>query len=96
MTNNPKNGGPAFPGQPLGADGLPVDEAATGMSLRDWYATHCPITVQEAWGGWCSEKSYPFDSKFQLQRERVGFWPWFSMLRFEYADAMLAEREKSE
>lgn len=28
----------ALPSQPLGSDGLPCAEAATGMTLRDWFA----------------------------------------------------------
>ena len=33
-----KDGGPAFPSQRLGADGMPSCEADSGMSLRDWFA----------------------------------------------------------
>lgn len=32
------DGGPAYPAQPLGSDGLPYMEASRGMSLRDWFA----------------------------------------------------------
>lgn len=32
------NGGPAFPVQPLDAQGLPQMECHPGMTLRQWYA----------------------------------------------------------
>lgn len=37
MTDRP-DGGPAFPSQRLGQDGLPESEAVDGMSLRDYFA----------------------------------------------------------
>ena len=32
------DGGPAFPSQPYGSDGLPQESASYGMTLRDWFA----------------------------------------------------------
>lgn len=34
MSDNPL----AFPSQPLGQEGLPIDERDQGMTLRDWFA----------------------------------------------------------
>ena len=86
------NGGPAFPTElhnpgNVGVTGfdrevVPPKSFAeySGMSLRDYFAAHCPITFNEALdfnvgGG--------DDMKF------------FTAMRLEYADAMIAERNKS-
>lgn len=51
-----KDGGPAFPGQRLGPDGMPECEAASGMSLRDWFAGQAlaGINANPTWdeNGW--------------------------------------------
>ena len=55
------------------------DERATGMSLRDYFAANCPIT-------WTEAQEYN-DTGF----DEVAF---FANVRYEYADAMIAERAK--
>ena len=78
MTDKP-TGEPAFPSQ----DG-------EGMTLRDYFAGHCPIGMLEAWAVW-TKRPYNLLAK---ESERAGFFPFWSKLRHEYADAMIAERDK--
>lgn len=69
--NNPS----AFP---IAFDGrFGAYEAAPGMSLRDWFATHAPEPPARWWGGGSTNCA--------------GFALW----NYQYADAMLSEREKS-
>ncbi len=43
---------PAFPcPEQRGADGCGIREAADGMSLRDWFATHAPEPPTTWWDG---------------------------------------------
>ena len=81
MSKNTNTGGPAFPHT------LPGHQIEKGMSLRDYFAAHAPITYQDAnefldcHGG-----------------EVVGPWPpslimaTLVTLRTNYADSMLKER----
>ena len=80
------DGGPAFP-QSLAAGG-----PFGGLTARDYFAAHCPLTVAEAWAMWTNK---PLDQA-RVGTERAAFWQWFAMMRGEYADAMLAERAKAE
>lgn len=86
------DGGPAFPFP--SDDGPGQFQPSRGMTLRDWFASQCPLTVQEAWGIWTSRESLPFLRTVASANERAPFFEYFAMLRFEYADAMLAERAK--
>lgn len=99
------HGGPAFPIlSPVDetgrtAAGYPFPEE--GMSLRQYYATHCPISMSEAYEIWSGnrESSDSNNPKFRdsmmsigLRRgtERLGFFEWWALMRYEYADAMVA------
>ncbi len=66
-----------------------------GMTLRDYFATHAPITMKEAWTLWSSGEKDAFEECMNIQKERGNFFNWFVKIRLEYADAMLAERDKS-
>lgn len=73
------DGGPAFPTEPVyGPDYKP--DRCNGMSLRQYYAAHAPITIAEAaiaFQGPDAEASY----------ERIiGV---LAKMRFAYADAMI-------
>ena len=48
MADKRNDGGPAFPMQQHGIDGLPDSEACWGMTLRDWFAG-------QALMGWCAD-----------------------------------------
>jgi len=90
--SNTNTGGPAFPCDPFAAsEPKNVAEAkrlAEGMTLRDYFAAHAPITLTDAvefldtYGG-----------------EVTGPWPpqevlrTLADLRVEYANAMLKARE---
>ena len=89
------DGGSAFP---VAYDNI----AEHGMTLRDYFAAHAPphpwhhfkavldvpepdfdpdsSEIMEAWSAWSDYRS----------KERELQWPWY------YADAMLAQREKTE
>lgn len=88
MADNINDGGPAFP--------VPDGEAANlgyhGASLRDWFACHAPITLDQAWLTWTDPMTHPLETIAE-GKERNGFFAWFSALRYEYADAMLNARE---
>lgn len=59
-----------------------------GMALHDWFAGHAPITLADALaiGGW--------DEVPHHDADRAAVWAVYALLRFEYADAMMAERQK--
>lgn len=93
---NRRDGGPAFPGMQQGLV-VPVELAGqaqavtiqqNGMSVRDYFAAHAPITLEDARNHWKRT-----DPKYG------GNWPdmcvllaVLAKLRGEYADTMVAER----
>lgn len=83
------NGGPAFP-RPFSKEGNFTDSkiyrGQDGMSLRDYYAAHAPITLQDAI--WAMQQ---VGETVKTGEELITF---FAQLRLAYADAMLKEREK--
>lgn len=76
MSEQTKNGGPAFP-----AD----QHAVAGMNLRDYFAAHAPTTMQDAINllSMLGEKD-PMRRGGDLLRT-------MAQMRYAYADAMLAE-----
>jgi hypothetical protein len=85
MSNKPKDdGGPAFPVADLSKTQCP------GMTLRDYFATQAPIDLSDARRicGFSEGASMLVDS------QRATLWAVLSMTRYEYADAMLAEKSK--
>jgi hypothetical protein len=78
------NGGPAFP-----VPGLQHDEDFNGMTLRDYFAAKAPITTEDAMLACGIDAS----SYGMLQRQqRITVLTVLSVMRGEYADAMLVER----
>ena len=61
-----------------------------GVSLRDWFASHAPVTWKDALTvcGWSREYMIRRDS------ERVTLFAVMALLRYEYADAMLGYRSQ--
>lgn len=75
--SNVNNGGPAFPYH---------DSYRSGMSLRDYFAAHAPITLDDARDAMESmgRTSYTWEELIHT----------LAQMRFGYADDMLKEREK--
>lgn len=85
-----KTGGPAFP--ELGNVGHNSDwQSENGMTLREYFAAHCPITMREAYETWRHSGNVLYGLSYST--ERRGFMEWWAIIRFEYADAMIAARE---
>lgn len=60
------------------------------MSLRDYFAAHAPIDWDVAMRFWGRGKA-PY-----TDQDRAMFFAVWTMLRYEYADAMLKERTANE
>lgn len=84
---NPIPGGPfAFPWVTES-----ISQMCPGMSLRDWFAATAPITLQIA-----AEASGLFSlMDIDDERTRKDVLAAAASLRYQYADAMLAEREQA-
>lgn len=80
------DGGPVFPWTADRADrgGIP------GMSMREYFAAHCPITLEEA-----SEIAQDLGVKIDLEPNLKNLIRWYADLRVCYADAMLAASGRS-
>lgn len=91
-------GGPAFPGEfvkhPIGEVGNKVEikEVGAGMTLRDYYMAHAPVTIEDAM------------LMARIDASSVGMLPGKSrevvfftlaLMRGEYADAMIDARVTS-
>lgn len=74
------DGGPAF-----ARAGGEMNYDAEGMSLRQYYAAHAPITCEEAYK--CITDYTPFGSPGPTWEQ---VFNRLSAMRFEYADAMIA------
>lgn len=75
------SGGPSFPGGRPGVE--------YGMTLRDWLAAQAPVDISlavGAMGGGCVE--------WNKDSERAAVFAVEAMLRYEWADAMLAARKQ--
>lgn len=90
MSDDINNGGQAFPSHPILYSSADQHEAQ-GMSLRDWFAGQAPVTMQDAAlaCGWADLR----DGSTCSDSNRATIWAVMSMLRYEYADAMLAARK---
>lgn len=79
---------PAFP-QPEWA--FKGGDGREGMTLRDWFAGQAPVTISDAAEvcGWSGE----FPINMNCDAERATLWVVMTMLRYDYADAMLAARK---
>jgi hypothetical protein len=85
-----KSNGPAFP--VVAANGL--GHIGNGMSIRQWFATFAPmpsedqIAMYEKIDRSRNPHNDPHKPKIRTRYEIIAY------LRFEYADAMVAEYEK--
>lgn len=78
MSDQVKDGGPAFPGESYNGQVVPGN---TGMTLRDWFASNAPMMTEQ----WFQDS---------LAEEGGHWLEAQSAWAYAYADAMLAEREK--
>lgn len=86
MTTKTNDGGPAFPVQDRTNEfGFAMQP---GMSLRDYFAAHAPVTFDQVVQTYCN---YP-NMAHPDERKTIRFIE--ALLRYEYADAMLAARQK--
>lgn len=97
---------PAFPSQPLGSDGMPETSAWEGMSLRDWFATHCDQPGVSEIISMAGGETDGYRVKFSPDGTEYTFNEWWNGLpledrlslsarvRYAMADAMLAARTK--
>jgi hypothetical protein len=84
------DGGQAFP------SGNPTHGGETGMSLRDYLAAHCPMTMAEyvVVYGFPTLKDLFYSDNAAKQLKKF-FW-LFAEYRYEYADAMIEERKQAD
>lgn len=88
------DGGPAFPGQRYGSDGMPSCDAEDGMSLRDYFAIHGPQPMRDdvlrviERQRLANPHNEPYANKVKRQSEEE----IVCALRYQFADAMLAAR----
>ena len=83
------DGGPAFPAQPIQhfPDGSAIVQEQGGMTLRDYFADNAPIDYRAALDCWGADTPLSKDDA-----TRASFFAVWAMLRYEWADAMLAAR----
>lgn len=89
------NGGPAFPSQHCDSDGNP-QEPDDGLNKRDYFAIHAEVSCGE--GDMKSTAKYfgidPVADMTDTMAVRRWWYALEAKLRYEAADAMLAERAK--
>jgi hypothetical protein len=87
----PKDGGYAFP-FPGPTEGEYTRDRNEGMTLRDYFAASCPMTLAEY------TKAYGIDTLTAMMREPEEQWKTmlilFAQYRYDYADAMLEARQR--
>lgn len=87
MTDKPENP-QAFPVTGSVAHNSEWD-TTEGMTLHDYFISHCPLTYSEAWRIWTSTRDF---SGLTSGTERGLFLMFYAELRCDYADAMLKAR----
>ncbi len=81
------SGGPAFPTLAVVGDAALSDG---GLTVRDYFAANCPITIKEA-----VDIANGLEVPFDTDRDLDGLLRFYADLRVRYADAMLAVRASS-
>lgn len=80
------DGAPAFPNKGFNSD---LYGGGIGMSLRDYFATHCPITFQDA------REIVHEDLKNKCEAVTYKkIFEWLCQMQLAYADSMLEQRKK--
>lgn len=59
-----------------------------GMTLRDYFAAHAPVSYEAA------RHVYGGDGMWNDDCSRAAFFAVWTMLRYEYADAMIEARDE--
>lgn len=87
-----ETGGPAFPREDYQANGYDKGFeklGQEGMSLRDFFASKSPITFEQV------KKVYGDDNPDMADDlTRKVFYGTWALMNYEYADAMLSERNE--
>lgn len=88
------NGGPAFPipiiSQNQSTGETSIWQTEGGMPLRDYFASNAPVTVQDA----IDVSGYKDRDCLKHDADRNVVFAVLTMMRYEYADAMLSERKR--
>lgn len=87
-----ETGGPAFPREDYQSNGYEKGFeklGQEGMSLRDYFASNSPVTFNDVKKVYGDENPEMNDDL--VRKVILGVW---SMMNYEYADSMLAERNK--
>lgn len=101
------NGGPAFPhtfqtmGAPLNAEpgkpvmAEPVTVVAHGMSMRDYFAAHAPIRLNDARDYWFEKNGRHYGNDGSIVKPTMDdIMTTLALMRGLYADSMIAERAR--
>ena len=83
------DGGSAFPIPAGGKDGYgnPTNQPRYGMTMRDYFANSAPVD-------WSMAQQAAGLGVTVSPTDRLTLWAAMAIMRYEYADAMLAERAK--
>jgi hypothetical protein len=85
------DGGPAYPVEGLRADGKGGLRLLDGMTLRDAFAMNAPLTIEHA----ATACGAPIGRlEYWTKDRREALFKLLAAMRYEWADAMLAERAK--
>lgn len=84
MSDEIDKGGPAFP---IETTATPY---APGMTMRDWFAGQAPVTILDAAHA-CGFTD--LEEAMRTDAQRVTVFAVMAMMRWEYADAMIAARK---
>jgi hypothetical protein len=87
------DGGCAFPNVPADPQYTKWEE---GMSLRDAMAINCPMTMEEFLKVYGRSEMQDLFGGGLYDHERREFLKMFAQFRYEYADAMIAEKRRTE
>jgi allophanate hydrolase subunit 2 len=90
MTTKRKDGGPAFPITDADRRGKTVVRG--GMSLRDYFASRAPYTLADV--GRFHARQWGSDTYLNSDERRRSLHAVWAQLCYEWADALLAERQK--
>lgn len=96
MVDKINDGGSAFPIEARYGAGFCLQEGASGMTLRDWFAGRIapPETMSNSTAEMLAGRPMPTWSP-RNEIERIRFWAEAkAMYRYIHADAMLAARER--
>lgn len=91
MSENANDGGPAFPNPATYHPNGQIEYGTFGMSLLDYYAARCPLTLEE------SAHIYGAGIHGILREGGTHQRAFFAMdaeMRYEWAETMLAARAK--